>query len=122
VLVDHLAAEYKSGLSLAERRALASRHSGQIWLAMKRNARDMAVGFVERVIRDAALASRYAEVCRDWREANDGAASVSQWLKLRGFETIRLTSDRAATPSGAADGLTLERRAGPSRWPTADAR
>jgi hypothetical protein len=46
----------------------------------------MAVEFVERVIRDPALAYQYAEVCRERRDRNDRAASVSQWLKLRGFE------------------------------------
>jgi hypothetical protein len=76
----------KSGLSPAERRALASRHAGQIWLAMKRTARDIAVEFVERVVRDPTLASRYAEMCRQRRDQNDGAASVSQWLKVHGFE------------------------------------
>jgi hypothetical protein len=76
----------KSGLSPAERRALAMRHGWHIWLAMKRTARESAVEFVERVIRDPALASRYAEVCRQLRGQNDGATSVSQWLKIRGFE------------------------------------
>jgi precorrin-6B methylase 1 len=76
----------KSGLSSAERRALVSRHGGHIRLVMKRTARDSAVEFVERVIRDPALASRYAELSRQFRDENDGATSVSCWLKRRGFE------------------------------------
>jgi hypothetical protein len=76
----------RSGLSPAERRALVSRHAGHIRLVMKRTARDSAVEFVERVIRDPALASRYAELCRQFRDENDGATSVSCWLKRRGFE------------------------------------
>jgi hypothetical protein len=84
--VPRVFADGKSGLSPAERRALASRHGGHIWAAMKRNARDIAVEFVEQVIRDPALASRYAEVCRQRRDQHDGATTVSGWLKLRGFE------------------------------------